>query len=110
MGPTSFVMVQPFMCAWLAVIFGIANEKIDILSSIARVFSGNSMSVHSMSYYKLERGKNEESEGEGQGHENNGCLPLQHTLGSAPSAERRRSLETPGENHHYWIAIERMTV
>jgi len=42
---------------------------------------------------RARRGKNEESEGEGQGRESNGCLRLQHTLGSAPSAESRKNMK-----------------
>ena len=69
--PASVERVKNIFCPgaviqWLAVTFGIPNEEIDILSSTARVVSDNSMSVHPMSYYKLKRGKNEESEGEGQ--------------------------------------------
>ena len=91
--PASVEWVKNICCPgaviqWLAVIFGIANKESDILSSTARVFSDNSMSVDSVCYYKLERQMSEESED---------CLPLLHTTGGAPCTELYGSLQAPGE-------------
>ena len=92
--PASVERVTNIFCPgaviqWLDVIFGIANEEIDILSSTARVVSDNSMSVDSVFYYKLERQKYEEGED---------CLPLLHTTSGAPCTERYGSIQAPGEN------------